>query len=135
MKEFIKNKGIGSYLAFLAGLIFLAMTIVYGIFMSSYGIFSGATMFCLIAAVILDVVVIVFNTPFDSLIRVVSVFFSSFALGLFLGDCALTISDNINGVLCYGSFAPMEGIVAITIVMGIGILITLIGCFFKKDKA
>lgn len=134
MRRFLKEKSLRDYIIALAGLLAIIIIIGYSIFTLPYGIFNENVLIGLVLVVASEVILIIFDTKYDSYIQIFSVVCATLALSFFLTDCVGTINDYINDVVFMGSGAPISGIVKVAVTMFAIIIMNILSCFFKKTK-
>ena len=131
MKEKLGTKGIGFYFTLLAALLGVISIIRFAVWGSSHNTLDAVTLAALIAAVIVDVILMVKDN--DYLVIVGTICYSIAAVKL-LTDSVGSFVDAFQGIKMFGDATQVGTIVSISAVMGVSILLSIISGFLKRVK-
>ena len=134
MLEYLKKKSIGSYINLFAAVFALVMTIVYGVYSKTYGLFSAGPVVCLVFAIAINAVLFMFETNFDEYLKIVAAFLTALAMALFIVAFAGDILDYINQVEFLGRGAKVAHIITIMVFMFILVATQVATCFFRRKN-
>ncbi len=131
MKEMMSKKAVGFYfviVTMLLGIISIIRFVVWG---SAHDTMDMLTIAALIAAVILDIILVVKDN--DYLIIVATACYSIAAVKL-LTDSVGSFVDAFQGINMFGDASQVGTIISISAVMGVSILLSIISGFLKRVK-
>ncbi len=134
MLENLKKKSIGSYVSLIAAILAVVMSIVYSTYAGTYALFNTGVLLCLLAVCALNVVLFVFETPFDEYLKVAAAVLAALATALFIVAFAGDISDYINGVSFLGRGAKLPHIITIAVFMVILIGLQIVSSCVHEKK-
>lgn len=132
IKKNIKNKTLGNYTNLVATLLYLVTFILY--LATSHSVKFTIILFLLLAFIsgFLYTFVDYYLLEISNFLAVV---FATIALVQVAISSIATFADVINGISMFGSSGGLTFIILILVILGIGILVEIISCFSKREKA
>lgn len=131
----LKKKNLLNYISCLIAVLALVTLIIYSVYIGKGGSYNAFVIVACILAIVCEAFLFVYDGAFAGIIGAVSTLFLVLAMMLNLESGIGNILDNINNFHIYGE-ASLAGLnVAVAIIAGIATIISIVSCFFKKEKA
>lgn len=130
----LKKKNLLNYISCVIALLALVALIIYGVYMGKGGAANAFVIVSCVLAIICEAALFIYDGPYAGILGAVATLFLVLATMLNLESGLGNILDDLNNFHIYGE-ASLAGLnVAVAIVAGIATVLSIVSCFFKKEK-
>jgi hypothetical protein len=130
MKNFFAKKSYGFYAVVLALIVAVISLVRYLAWAPAHNATNSLVVAALVIGIVLNVIVMIRD---EDLLIVAATACYSFAVFRHLADQVGSFVDAFQGINMFGDATQVGNIVSIAIVMGIGVLLTIISGFLRRE--
>lgn len=131
MNTLFKNKAIGFYVILVSAAIALVSLIRYGMWAPSHNAMDVTVIIALVIGIVLNLILTVKD---EDLLVVISVVCYSYALFRHLTNQVGSFVDSFQNINMFGDATQVGTIVSIAIVMAVGVILSIVAAFMKREK-
>ncbi|MFA6830346.1 MAG: hypothetical protein WCR67_06580 [Bacilli bacterium] len=134
LKENFQKKTIGFYLGLIAAVLGLVSLIIFAVYSTKNNGTSGWVYAALILAILVEISLFFLNEKISDIVAIAAPILYFVALGEELHTGVGNIVDSFQGIVMFGNASLASTNIMLAILLGIAGLISIVGCFLKKEK-
>ncbi len=131
MKEKLDTKAIGFYVIALAALVALISVIRFLMWAPNHAAMDAVIVVALVVGIVIDIVIMVKDNDY---LTIAATACYSVAVVRLLTNSVGSFVDAFQGINMFGDATQVNTIVSISVVMGIGVALSVIASFLKRVK-
>lgn len=131
MGEKLKTKALGFYMLVISAIIGIVSLIRFGIWAPKHNTMDLIVIVALVAGILLNVVLLIKDNEY--LLVLLTACYSVAAVRV-LTDSVGSFVDAFQGINMFGDASQVGNVISISAVIGVGILITIIASFVRREK-